>query len=50
MRDKTPNAWEELVSFDVVSPFTKIPVDLAAKVAEERLREDAAPGQRTFCQ
>ena len=40
-------AYEELVSFDVVSLFTKIPVDLAVKVAEERLREDASLGQRT---
>ncbi|CAH3118358.1 unnamed protein product, partial [Pocillopora meandrina] len=30
-RDKTLNACEELVSFDVVSLFTKIPVDLAVK-------------------
>ena len=47
MRDKTFDACEELVSFDVVSLFTKIPVDLAVKVAEERLREDASLGQRT---
>ena len=47
IRDKTLNACEELVSFDVVSLFTKIPVDLAVKVAEERLREDAFLGQRT---
>ena len=40
-------AYEELVSFDVVSLFTKILVDLAVKVAEERLREDASLGQRT---
>ena len=33
IRDKTLNACEELVSFDVVSFFTKIPVDLAVKVA-----------------
>ena len=50
MRDKTLNAWEELVSFNIVSPFTKTPVDLAVRDAEERLREDASPGQRTFCQ
>ena len=42
-RDKTLNAFEELVSFDVVSLFTKTPVDLAVK----RLREDASLGQRT---
>ena len=47
MRDKTFDACEELISFDVVSLFTKIPVDLAVKVAEERLREDASLGQRT---
>ena len=47
IKDKTLNACEELVSFDVVSLFTKIPVDLAVKVAEERLREDASLGQRT---
>ena len=46
-RDKTPNACDELVSFDVVSLFTKIPVDLAVKIAEERLREDSSLGQRT---
>ena len=37
-----------LESFDVVSLFTKIPVDLAIKVAEERLRNDASLGQRTL--
>ena len=47
IRDKTLNACKELLSFDVVSLFTKIPVDLAVKVAEERLREDASLGQRT---
>ena len=45
IRDKPLNACEELVSFDVVSLFTKILVDLA--VPEERLREDASLGQRT---
>ena len=35
IRDKTLNACEELVSLDFVSLFTKIPVDLAVKVAEE---------------
>ena len=47
LRHKTLNACEELLSFDVVSLFTKIPPDLAVKVAEERLREDASLGQRT---
>ena len=47
IRDKTLHACEELVSFDVVSIFTEIPVDLTVKVAEERIREDASLGQRT---
>ena len=47
LRHKTLNACEELLSFDVVSLFTKIPPDLDVKVAEERLREDASLGQRT---
>ena len=46
IRDKTLNAYEELVSFDVISLFNKIPIDLAVKVAAERLREDASLGQR----
>ena len=46
-RHKTLNACEELLSFDFVPLFTKIPPDLAVKVAEERLREDASLGQRT---
>jgi hypothetical protein len=36
-----------LVSFDVVSLFTKIPVELAIKVATKRLRQDATLLQRT---
>ena len=47
IRDKTLNAYEELVSLDVVSLSTTFPVDLAVKVAEERLRQDASLGQRT---
>ena len=47
IRDKTLHACEELVSSDVVSIFTKVPVDLTVKVAVERLREDASLGQRT---
>ena len=47
IRDTTFNACQELVSFDFVSLFTKIPVDLAVKVAEERLREDC-PRTKNF--
>ena len=46
-RGKTLNACKDLVSFDVVSLFTKIPVDFAVKVAKERLQEDASLRQRT---
>jgi hypothetical protein len=41
VRDKTLKADQVLVSFDVVSLFTNIPVDLAIKVATKRLRQDA---------
>ena len=47
IRDKALNACEELVSFDVVSLFTEIPVYLAVQVAVQRLREDASLVQRT---
>ena len=47
IRGETLDADRVLVSFDVVSLFTKIPVDLAIKVAKERLRNDASLGQRT---
>ena len=46
IRGETLNADRVLVSFDVVSLFTKIPVDLAITVAKERLRNDASLGQR----
>ena len=42
IRDKTLNAGEKLVFFDVVSLSTKISLDLVVKNAEERLREDAS--------
>ena len=47
IRGKTLDAGNELVSFDVVSLFTKIPVVLAINVAEKRLKQDASLGQRT---
>ena len=47
IRGETLDAHKMLVSFDVVSLFTKIAVDLAIKVAKERLRNDASLGQRT---
>ena len=36
-----------MVSFDVVSVFTKIPVDLAIEVVIKRLREDVSLERRT---
>ena len=47
IRAETLDADRVLVSFDVVSLFTKIPVDLAIKVAKEILRNDASLGQKT---
>jgi hypothetical protein len=47
LRGKTLKANQVLVSFDVVSLFTNIPVDLAIKVATKRLRQDATLLQRT---
>ena len=47
VRGKTLKAYQVLVSFDVVSLFTNIPVDLAIKVATKRLRQDATLLQRT---
>ena len=38
---------EILVSFDVVSLFTKVPTDLATKVAHQRLTDDASLPGRT---
>ena len=38
---------EELVSLDVVSLFTKKPVDLALEIAKTRLREDVSLEKRT---
>ena len=47
VRGKTLKADQVLVSFDVVSLFTNIPVDLAIKVVTKRLRQDATLLQRT---
>jgi hypothetical protein len=47
VRGKTIKADQVLVSFDVVSLFTNILVDLAIKVATKRLRHNATLLQRT---
>ena len=47
VRGKTLKADQVLVSFDVVSLFTNIPVDLAIKVATKRLRQNPTLLQRT---
>ena len=47
VRSETLNSDQVLVSFDVVTLFTEIPVDLAIKVAERRLTEDVSLSQRT---
>ena len=44
---KTLDAECELVSFDVVSFFTKIPVELAIEVVIKRLTEDVSLERRT---
>ena len=48
VRSETLNSDQVFVSFNVVSLFTKIPVDLAIKVAEKRLTEDVSLSQRRF--
>ena len=47
LRGKTLKGDQVLVSFDVVSLFTNIPVDLAIKVATKRLRQDVILLRRT---
>ena len=49
IRDKTLNACKELLSFDVVSFFTKIPVDLAVLRLRRRDSEDVSLGQKLLC-
>ena len=39
---------EVLISFDVISLFTKIPIDLALEVARERLEDDTTLDDRTI--
>ena len=49
IRDKTLNAYKELLSFDVVSLFTKIPVDLAVLRLRRRDSEDVSLGHKLLC-
>ena len=49
IRGQTLDADQMLVSFDVVSLFTKIPVDLAIKVVTNRLRYDDSCGKGHLC-
>ena len=39
---------ESLVSFDVVSLFTRVPTSLAIQVAKERLESDTHLAERSF--
>ena len=47
VRSETLNSDQVLISFDVVSLSTKIPVDLTIKVPKERLAVDVSLSQRT---
>ena len=46
IRGKTLNAEDELVSFDVVSLLTKIPIDLAIEVTKKKDAEGMFLGKR----